>query len=242
VGTIVPDGQDFASDARESLSGDGSADLTRLREVAHRVLKQPATFLSWLDGLCRDDSLAAEVAARSYWHPNGFAKLVLHTSAEYRIRLHVWPSGSEEISTGESNPHSHRWEFSSTVIAGGGLHMVEYTEDSHRGKPYDRYRYGSDPANPAALRHDGEVRLFKVRSPHVTRGQVYSCDTSVVHTVRPIEAGLTATVVIQGPHQAQSTVVYCKPGQSDDQPNGELTESDFRLLAKSVLAECEPSS
>jgi hypothetical protein len=115
--------------------------------------------------------------------------------------------------------------------------MVEYKENAQRGKLHTRYRYGGDPSNPAALRPDGDARLLRTNSPHVRPGQVYSCDTEVVHTVVPIAAGLTATLVVQGPHRSRSTVVYCEPGQSEDQPNGKLSESDFRRLVRSVLAE-----
>jgi len=176
-----------------------------------------------------------DAVKRSYWHPNGFAKLVLHTSADFRIRLHVWPE-ADEPSRGESNPHSHRWEFASTIIAGEGMHMVEYGETSEGGELHSRFWYGADPADPAALRRDGQAYLKKLRTPHVRRGQVYSCDTEIVHTVRPIDASLTATVVVQGPHRSAKTVVYCLPDQTDDQPNGELTESEFRLLIDSVVA------
>jgi hypothetical protein len=54
--------------------------------------------------------------------------------------------------------------------------------------------------------------------------------------VRPIDAGLTATVVVQGPRRTPTTVVYCEPGESDDQPNSGLTETDFQKLVTELLA------
>ncbi len=192
--------------------------------------------MSWLDILSRDEDAVRSIARRSYWHPNGFAKLVLHASAEpeFRIRLHVWPA-SDKPSRGESNPHSHRWDFASTVLVGEGMHMVEYEESVERGRPHRRYRYGTDPANPAALVADGAARLKITRPQHVWHGDVYTCDTSIVHTVQPIGAGLTATVVVQGPRRTPTTVVYCLPGETDDQPNHPLSEEDFRWLVKSVV-------
>ncbi|WP_181775263.1 hypothetical protein [Amycolatopsis pittospori] len=219
----------------EKRPSDSDADIPWLRAVACRIQDDPGTFLAWLEEILVDEESVRAAAKRSYWHPNGFAKIVLHASADFRIRLHVWPD-SEKPSRGESNPHSHRWEFASTIIVGEGMHMVEYRETTEGGKPHTRYRYGADPADPAALHADGEARLKKVYSPHVLRGEVYSCDTRIVHTVRPIDAGLTATVVIQGPHRTPTTVVYCEPGQTDDQPNGELTEADFRKLVGDVVA------
>ncbi|HEX3650045.1 MAG TPA: hypothetical protein VHV49_16575 [Pseudonocardiaceae bacterium] len=209
-------------------------DVKHLSEAARHVAGHLDDLASWLDELRNDEAAVRTVAERSYWHPNGFAKLVLHTEPDHRLRLHVWPAGDGRL--GESNPHSHRWPFASTVVTGGGLHMVEYTESATRGRRYDRYRYGADPADRAALLADGDARLTRVRSLHNRPGGVYSCDTDVVHTVAPIGAALTATVVVQGPQRTPSTVVYRWPGLGDDQPNGVLTEADVLSLTGAVLA------
>jgi hypothetical protein len=222
----------------EIFPGDDSGPgLDRLLSAAGHIRDHRGSFASWLAELGADDAAVADIAKRSYWHPNGFAKIVLHTSVEpeFRIRLHVWPR-STVVSAGESNPHSHRWEFASHVLTGAGTHMVEFAEVAETGKPFRRYRYGADPANPAALVADGEVRLKPTGVRHVGDGDVYRCDTSIVHTVRPVDAGLTATVVVQGPRRTPTTVVYCKPGESDDQPNLDLTEADFRGLVSEVLS------
>jgi hypothetical protein len=212
--------------------------VNQLRAAARHAAASLGAVAFWLECLCQDESAVHDLARRPYWHPNGFAKIVLHVSREpeFRIRLRVWPVVPTGPLLGESNPHSHRWEFASTVIAGNGLHMAEYRETEQGGKPYDRYRYGTDPADPAALLPDGAARLTRTASPHVRRGQVYSCDTSVVHTVAPIAVGLTATLVIQGPHRSSSTAVYSPPGCCADHSNRELSESDFIWLVKSVAA------
>lgn len=234
-------GHSFPREVAEALRGSGSGPgLGRLEAVAGQIRAARRELAAWLRDLVADQAAVAEIAKRSYWHPNGFAKIILHTSVdpEFRIRLHVWPR-SETPSRGESNPHSHRWEFASYVLAGTGMHMVEFAEAAEGGKPYRRYRYGVDPANPAALLSDGEVRLKRCGVPHVQKGDIYACDTSVVHTVRPIDAGLTATVVVQGPRRTPTTVVYCEPGESDDQPNFDLADADFVELLSELLSDLE---
>ena len=53
------------------------------------------------------------VAARSYWHPNGYAKLVLADSPQGQTRLHIWTE------TGDGGDiHDHAWDYQSTVLAG----------------------------------------------------------------------------------------------------------------------------
>lgn len=234
INLAVPlDGQTFAIGVAAELALRGST-VDGLTHAARLLAGDPGAVAAWLDELV--EGPVADMARRSYWHPNGFAKLVLHVSSEpeFRIRLHVWPEADSQL-LGESNPHSHRWDFASTVVAGVGLHMAQYVETECGGKPYDRYRYGVDPADPAALLRDGDARLARKSSPHVRFGGVYSCDIDVVHTVVPIGSGLTATLVVQGPHRSPSTRVYCLPGSDADQPNRELSEEDFRLLVKNVV-------
>ncbi|WP_236790715.1 hypothetical protein [Amycolatopsis sp. GM8] len=217
------------------ILGAGPADPETLRAGARHVCAHPAEFRSWLLNSCADEEWVARTVARSYWHPNGFAKLTLHIfpESDFRIRLHVWPPVAGEA-VGESNPHSHRWDFASTVVAGRGMHMVEY-EESASGRPYHRFRYGADPENSAVLQADGQAQLKKVGTPHVWRGGIYTCVSDIVHTAVLVDNGLTATVVVQGPHRTRTTVVYREPGQSDDQPNRPLSESDFHLLVREVV-------
>jgi hypothetical protein len=115
--------------------------------------------------------------------------------------------------------------------------MVEYVESESAGKAFDRYRYGADPNDRATLLLDGAARLKRIAAPHVRYGEIYSCDTRVVHTVVPTEVGVTATLIVRGPHTSPSTVVYCEPGRDTDQPNQPMAESDFRLLVKHVVTE-----
>jgi hypothetical protein len=46
-------------------------------------------------------SLQDEIAGRSFWHPNGFVKLVLEQHRhDGQLRLHVWPARWRRTSTG----------------------------------------------------------------------------------------------------------------------------------------------
>jgi hypothetical protein len=219
-----------------ALLGEGRPPISRLVAAAEAVRHDPQGFVYWLAGLTRDVEAIQAIVTRSYWHPNGFAKLVLHTSAEpeFKIRLHVWPE-SAAPGRGETNPHSHRWDFASTLLTGRGMVMPEYREVPDGGDPFTRYRYGIDSARPAALVVDGPVRLVKTNSPRLFHGGVYSCDTQVIHTAEPLGRGLTATLVVQGPYRTPTTAVFCAPGQSEDQPNRALSAADFQFLMKAVV-------
>jgi hypothetical protein len=229
-------GQTVCTDVAAILGPDRST-VDDLRRAVRFLADRPAKVVSWLTELGENADTVRQLAGRSYWHPNGFAKLVLHVnrSPEFRIRLHVWPvvGGSSPLS--ESNPHSHRWDFASTVLVGGGLHVVEYVETEYVGKQFDRYRFGAVKVDPAALLGDGTGRLKRIATLHVYNGQTYECDSHIIHTVAPIKAGVMATLVVQGPHRSSSTVVYRVPGCGADQPNRPLPGSDFRWLISEVV-------
>lgn len=187
-------------------------------------------FGGWLRSIC--DDRASDVARRSYWHPNGFAKLVLQAGKDYKVRLHVWPAGDHRL--GESNPHGHRWNFTSTVLCGDGLHDIHYRE-ADSGVTYERYQYaGGNVAG--ALTHVGTITLAKSGDRTIRAGDRYELDTSVVHTVQPLGNALVATLVVQGATLLTSAPVYGIPGVNVDEPGQAITADEVRELIRDVLA------
>lgn len=179
-----------------------------------------------------DPARAVDVARRSYWHPNGFAKLVLKTGADHKVRLHVWPAGSHRL--GESNPHGHRWNFASQVLCGDGLKDTHYTE-TENGVLYERYRYAGGNAADAVT-HVATVRLAESNSWTRANGDRYMLDTSVVHTVQPLGTALIATLVIQGAALHDATPVYGAPGVDVDEPGRAISGPEVHELICDVLA------
>ena len=177
------------------------------------------------------DERADYVARRSYWHPNGFAKLVLQTGRGYKVRLHVWPAGFGRI--GETNPHGHRWNFASTILCGDGLYDTHYTE-SDSGMAYERYQYaGGNIAG--ALSHEATVHLAVSDERTIHTGLRYDLDTTVIHTVRPLGNALIATFVVQGAPLHESALVYGIPGINVDEPGKAISTEEVRQLITDVL-------
>jgi hypothetical protein len=172
-----------------------------LADALELLLADRAALVGWLTALAADAHRCSWVTRRSYWHVNGFAKLVLHVGALGRIRLHVWPAGRDRL--GEPDPHSHRWAFASTVLAGDGLDVVEFAEADTGAGPFTRYVYDGRDVTP-----DGRVHLRAERQYTVGTRDRYLTDTTVVHTVGPSGVDLVATLLVQGPHLSATTTVY----------------------------------
>lgn len=207
-----------------------AADATLLLAALKAVLADPPALAAWLISF-DDEERAARCAARSYWHPNGFAKLVLHATPGFRIRLHVWPEGTGRH--GEPNPHSHRWDFASSVLCGDGLVSTEY-EESIDGAPFHRHRYTGGGID-AVLISDVHIGLTVAGARTIATHESYDVTTDVVHTIEPLGTSLVATLLVQGPPKLDSTLVYCAPGQQADQPGIPISADDFRKLVRDML-------
>jgi hypothetical protein len=106
--------------------------------------------------ICRSRSLQDEIAARSYWHPNGFVKLVLEERPGWgQVRLHVWPEPSDD-----DDVHDHAWYYQSVVI-GGRLREVVYREvgSDQPGEEMWRHSYGMTAHRRFTLSDPVPVRI-----------------------------------------------------------------------------------
>jgi hypothetical protein len=208
---------------------DGNAgEIPGLQAAVAALTADQQALSGWLRSF-DDPAAAALVAASSYWHHNGFAKLVLHTARDFRVRMHVWPAGQQRL--GETNPHGHRWNFVSQVLCGDGLSSDIYQE-SDSGGSYVKYSYFG---GLNTLVEDGGVSLRIVDSSVVRTHQRHSVDTTITHTVHPLGTNLVATIVVQGAPCVDFTAVYCAPDKPVDEPIMAITPNEVQGLIHDVL-------
>ena len=123
--------------------------------LEHELLRERAGLLARLDAIARSRARQDEIADRSYWHPNGFIKLVLEERpGGGQLRLHVWPQVGDE-----DDIHSHGWSYASVVI-GGTVGDLSYAETStDEGVPMWRHAYGQTAHRRFALADPVPVRI-----------------------------------------------------------------------------------
>ena len=210
--------------AVDAALGTQREELSALLDAVYAAIGDSVVLKEWLDSLSAD-----EVAANSYWHKNGFAKLVLHIGDDFRIRMHVWPEGKDRL--GEFHPHGHRWNFASTVLCGAGLSTVEY-QKSPDGKPYMWHRYVG--GGVSGLRRHSEVRLEPTKQKVIGTGEQHQVDTSVIHTVHPVGDDLVATLVVQSRMLTDNTDVYCALDEVLDETTNGITPAEVHSLLENV--------
>ena len=193
--------------------------LDDLATLAHDIAGSPLLAVL-LANLRHSPEALEEVARRSYWHSNGFAKIVLDADDDpegRKLRLHIWPAATDgESPRGESDPHGHRWDFASSVLVGEGFEVVEYDVVERDGELYGGYEY--NPRSSWGLRGGIEMLLRPGVVRFRPRGDVYRCGTEIVHTVEPLGRGFAATLVVQGRVARSSTWVYRRRWSSYTRP------------------------
>lgn len=200
----VAGSDDPVGQLREKLQGSG--ELTELERTARQLRDGPSPLRKTLTALLADRQRLAEIAEKSYFHPNGFAKVVLHADEHHGIRLHVWPA-ERDPQAGETDPHGHRWDFASWIVA-GTLRETTFTQDP-LGEVYHRHSYhGVDGGRPD-LRVAGTAVLRREEVNDQSAGTVYTRWRAELHTAAPLSPGLVASLILQLPHAPEPAEVYC---------------------------------
>lgn len=227
--------------------GTAGSDLDGLGRAARVIALDDEALRALLRSIASDPRRAAGVAAASYWHPNGFAKLVLHShhDPEFHVRLHVWPDGGPDRSMFDTaNIHNHRWRFASVVLA-GGLH-VEYFEetrefdvDEEKVLPCTRYSYALAPGAPfGRLQAEGTATLLSVGGNSYGWPERHYGDDKELHIVTPFVGEFTATLLVQGPVRTDHALVYQPLGRRPLVDTGRaVTPAEVAGLVAQTLAE-----
>jgi hypothetical protein len=167
-----------------------------------------------LRSILDDPESLAEAAAQSYVHPLGFDKLVLATTPNFQLRLHVWWPGHGGT---VEDVHNHRFPFGSSVLH-GELEMRTFVRASD-GLPMEEYEESAGTAvGDTRFRHVGEAALDCTNVAGIPMGLSYSLSAHELHRISVSRDCLTATLFLRGPTVSTATSVFSN-GTSGDRSN-----------------------
>lgn len=177
-----------------------------------RGLAAPTELRNMLEQIIDDDDQLAEIADRSYYHANNFLKLVLMAgdTNPWKLRLHVWHPQPDVTEEATEDVHSHRWDFTTTLLAGEYCaREFRAVEGEGDADDYQHLKYlpvGADQS--FTLEHQGSARLLNVFEAVLPAGTVYHIDHSVLHSISRSGGGGAASLVLQRPAVTEFTNVY----------------------------------
>jgi hypothetical protein len=183
---------------------DRAFELSRSPALAREVLDQRHRLVDTLTAISGSQSRQEEIAGRSYWHPNGFAKLVLADDPHAgQVRLHVWPDLPDD-----DDVHGHAWAYESTTVAGELTEMVYRGSRSGEGSQMWRHSYGGVGHRRFAFGDPTPVRLAEHggRRVHAV-GDVSGGWPDHIHRFYASKAP-AATLLRVGPIVRRSSYVY----------------------------------
>jgi hypothetical protein len=183
---------------------DRAFERSPLPALVRELRDQRDQLVGTLTAILGSPSRQEALAERSYWHPNGFAKLVLADDPQRgQVRLHVWPDLPND-----DDIHGHAWDYESTTVA-GELTEVTYRESSPReGRPMWRHSYSQVghrrfafvDATPVCIAEHGLRRVYEV-------GDASGGSPDHIHRFFPTMAP-AATLLRVGPVDRRSSNVY----------------------------------
>lgn len=162
----------------------------------------PATLVSLLQQLIKSPQQLAAVAQRSYFHGNGFLKVVL-LDKDYKLRLHVWHKG--EVC--EENIHSHRWSFASTVLVGTLRSEIWRNASTNHAQAQQllEYCYHAATAQQAPVIEPlGNCLLEMESRVAVSAGESYFMPVDQMHCINNPGEQLVATLICTSPTEVST--------------------------------------
>lgn len=213
--------QHFATDRGDSVNTSSSTSLTQLASILSQYCHLSNITLL-LSAIIQAPELLASIAARSYWHGNGFLKIVLLDKG-YKLRLHIWFAGT----SCEENIHSHRWGFASHVLTGTlkselwtdaandevdfSVSCTTQTDDSLLQAPEYLYTAKHQRGQHTIAAHKqliGTAHLEKLQNIAQTAGASYVMTPHQLHRINHPGQELVATVICTAPTQVLTNRLF----------------------------------
>ncbi len=150
-----------------------------------------------IDNLLGNEKELNEVASRSYYHNNGFLKVVLiEKRPKYSIRFHIWP---EELFQAP-DAHNHPWDMTGLVL-NGSYEWPIYSLDqiSEGSESFDLFecRYLEDYSGHSF--HDlDKVILNQIDKLSFQQGDIFQLSQTQYHSVRKENSQPAESIVITG--------------------------------------------
>lgn len=152
-----------------------------------------------------DGYLKNLIAKRSYNHFNGFYKIILYSSVNYKLRLHIWAPTKNDLHI--ENIHYHRWSFMSKILLG------EYTnycyEISPHGVLMNKYiYYPRNGSNNYQLVKSGVEKLAQIEQKILRKNSYLISKPYELHRVIPNREVYSASLMLQGKNELDFSLVY----------------------------------
>jgi len=150
-----------------------------------------------IDNLLCNEIELNEVASRSYYHNNGFLKVVLiEKRPKYSIRFHIWPDESFQA----PDVHNHPWDMTGLILNGSYewlIYSLDQTSEGSESFNLFECRYLEDYSGHSFHKLD-KVILNRVDELSFRKGEIFQFPQTQYHSIRKENSQPAESIVITG--------------------------------------------
>jgi len=115
------------------------------------------------------------------YHIKGFDYICLHRSTDLTVKLYFFDGDISNMSE-VVNPHDHRYDFDTHVLAG---QFTDFTfKESPEGRVFQQFEYRTPLLGGNGFTWHSEAQLEMIHENTAARGQAMSHDANDFHTIR----------------------------------------------------------
>lgn len=197
--------------------------------------------LSFLVGLIRNDQEHFEQLIRdSYYHENGFHKVVLLSGKTFKLRLHHFGVSAKQSM---ENIHDHRWPFSSSILYGNlKMDLFKVSTVSRGGESLYHFVYNSNKQRGSyEVEMQGLVFLNKISSRSYEVGQSYLMLPDDLHRIVTENGQESITLILTGKPQSEECNLYAKrPILEEEKVVVNYSNTEMNEMLDSILEKIYP--
>ncbi len=186
---------------------------------------------SAIELVINDSVLLKEVSNRSYFHKNGFLKvLLIDMRPKYSVRLHIWPT--EQFS--ETDIHDHPWSMTGLVLNGScNWNIFEECQDSESLKKRYICNYLNNYSGHS-FKEEDPIFMSLVQVVTYSEGDFFDFSHKDFHNIAKLNSDPADSIVITGENISEYAQVITSREIETDKVIFNSAIDDF-LLKKCLI-------
>ncbi len=175
----------------------------------NKMLAIPANLSMLTRTILNNPAILNKVVEESYYHENGFHKIVLLSGRNFKLRLHHFGVAAK---IPMENIHDHRWPFASTILSGElKMDIFRVSEQRKNTEALYHFIYGSDKSNGSYTTDlVGKVYLEKAETRIYKPGESYLMLPDELHRIKNSEGQESVTLILTGKPVGGQCNLYAK--------------------------------
>ncbi len=161
------------------------------------ILADPSILSLLTKRILSSKLLFNKLLKQSYYHENGFHKIVLLSGNHFKLRLHHFGVAAK---IPMENIHDHRWYFASSILLGSlKMDMFQVSEDPIDAEPLYHFIYNSNKANGCyTTQFKGHAYLKKTSAVKFNQGDHYLMTPNELHRIKNQSGEESVTLILTG--------------------------------------------